>query len=1499
MKKYKNIIIFTVLTIVLVSGAIFVKKFNDNYIDKVLLTEEYVYLPDAAKEYVKDVYERTGELILTEKNKVTNKPYLNPNYIEYLNLSEEDKLKSSDIPMTMTVDYVMNEDFTTVELPSSYDLRNVSGKNYVTPVRNQGRLGTCWAFSSVGVGEVYLLKTNDVSYTASSQLFSERQMDYLTSVDGMKDYDNKYASFIERKLGNGGNFYISTVAMANGVSLVDSNNFKEYDDYDMEVMEFQDVVSFKNAEYEVNSTVNMPRLDLRVSTDKLSTTELNQKTAYLNEVKSRIMQYGSAYVSTYVDDGCTFKDSNNNLVIDVYQCKAMSGHAMQIIGWDDDYEYTYCADTLLHNSDISGCTNIVTGKGAWILKNSWGEKDPNPYLTYDSLKTTMGHITDMSSTDEKTWQNNYILGEEADYKSRYGYSLENVGVKGNEKINKVKLFATSSQSKYTVTVGGKSYSATAELPGLVTIEITDDVLVNSSSVVNIASTNGTFVDKVMIFTNNSNNSGYVDFEKYNNTTIEENEIRLYSEVKNLVSGEKLEYKLYDSNGVDVSTKFNYQYNTIADNSVNTLVNFLSTLESGNYRIDALYKGNVVGTFSFKYSKMAGSGTASDPYVILSGTHLNQIRNDLDGYYVLGADIDLTYDTQNVDGKFYHESTYGGGHGWYAIQDFSGVLDGAGYTIKGLNINAFLKGAAGSSTLTAENLGLFGTVSGDVQFKNLVLENFNINCYEEKTCGVLFGKYVGDYYTEYNPVISNVVVKNSTVHSDVFYHTYVGGLFGYISGNQYSTLNIKNVFLDAHVTGKSKKGHLGYSIDSFKEVNIKNIQLMGNVDGIYSDGSGVGGMLYQMMGYKVNVENILSTLYEGNVGGNIFYSAYINSTDSITGLLTLKNINLLKFPNSKMFANNVDESVYTTENVNFYEINQINELVKESNYSNWTGFKSNWVMKEVDGIKRMPILKYADSNFVYTKASDIEIEQELNKTYSILDYLTPDITSAERLVIRTNNENVVSIDDKGNLIPKGDGETTIHVESLYDGYIKDVPISIKYEPHYVVHFDGNSGEGSMNSVEVSTNDNYVIKSNTFSKNLYEFKSWNTKSDGSGDTYSNNGELSKLKDKEEITLYAQWIGESFEITFNPNGGIVLPTSKTVRYDDVYGELPVPVKSGYGFKRWTVLKSNIRYTMNPTDKVYYAEDLRNLNAEWVENAYTVIYKPNGGVGYTNYNYAVNGVDKILDENTYTREGYVFKGWNTKSDGTGTSYSDKQIINLSNVDNSQLILYAQWEKNIVKISFNSNGGEGLMSDQEVASGEESTLVKNTFVKDGFKFKGWNTKVDGSGASYKDGGVITTVENITLYAQWVEEFSFKVNTYTLDEENDYIDFVPIETDVDTFKSKIEISSGYRIEVDTKNVQGKEVIYTGSKTKVYKGDELVCEYSNIVRGDVTGDGKLNYLDYVNVYNHIQKVKNPESTKKELLDIYLVSADMSGEGKVNYLDYVKIYNKIKELKGGTN
>ena len=51
-------------------------------------------------------------------------------------------------------------------------------------------------------------------------------------------------------------------------------------------------------------------------------------------------------------------------------------------------------------------------------------------------------------------------------------------------------------------------------------------------------------------------------------------------------------------------------------------------------------------------------------------------------------------------------------------------------------------------------------------------------------------------------------------------------------------------------------------------------------------------------------------------------------------------------------------------------------------------------------------------------------------------------------------------------------------------------------------------------------------------------------------------------------------------------------------------------------------------------------------------------------------------LNANTFTNEGYIFKNWNTEQDGTGTSYTDEQLITNNNPNSETINLYAQWEK-------------------------------------------------------------------------------------------------------------------------------------------------------------------------------------------------------------------------------
>lgn len=1381
-------------------------------IDKILETESYSYLSPAAKDYVKEVYKKTGKIILTEKNKEVNKTYLNPQFAEYLSYSDDEKAKQGEIPVSMVIDYQTMDGSENIDVPSRYDMRG----SYITPVRDQGKLGVCWTFATAETAESYLLKNDSEVTIDSPVIISERQIDYITARNGIKDYRSEYDSFIMRDLGDGGNFYISTIAMANGVSLFNANSFKPYQDRDLSKMELSDVISYDKSDYEVNSTINMPRIDLRESTSLLTDKEKTTRDSYIKEVKKNIIEKGGAYVGTDMSSSCQYNDSNlNNLVIDVYHCMGGGGHAMQIIGWDDDLEYSYCADTTFHNADTTNCKDVVSGKGVWILRNSWGDESQYPYLTYDSLYSSIHFIDDMTKTDDRSWDNNYVLGNEENI-SEKTYYLTDTRINGNEKIEKIKFITETPNTEYNVKVYKKSgdyktYSKTTELPGLITIDITDDIEVDKNTKI-IISSEGEYIDKVSVFTSNIDTTSFVDLGKYNDKEYSENQIRLYSETKNIPSGSTMTYKMYSPENQEINDKVSFSNNVVAENNINTSISFSSDLDSGDYRIDAIYDSNVVSSTNIKIAKMQGLGTQENPYIITNSAQLNQIRNDLDGYYELANDIDLTEDTHE-GGKLSLESEIcPQGFGWESINDFSGTLDGKGHKIKGLYQNNFIScNEEKQPWYEWYNMGngLFGTTSGNVTIKNLILEDFDVNCQGDE-CAALVSKY-NDYteeHTEYTATFENIALINSKVrNSRHSTNTYSGGLFGSLMSS-YGNISISNIYLDYKLETEAMS-HSAYLIGSLRgnNVNIQNIQAKGNIIGKYSDGANDAVLIYDIMGVdssnSMSTKNILSTVTGKNVGGILYNSGGVN----------INNVNALAIEDRNLCGGDCSDAT----NVNiFNKDTELYKLTDASYYSTWDNFDDNWVIETIDGIPRIPVLKFVD--FEYTNINDISIDQRLNEKYSIYDYIEPNIDSAKRISYRSNNDDIVTIDENGFIIPQSTGNTTIHIESYYDGYINDVPISITYKPHYNVHFDANGGTGTMDSVEIETGKEYKLPENRFMKEYYEFKEWNTKPDGTGISYADLDTIPAMEDKESITLYAIWWGEERIVTFDADGGIVDPDKKVVRIKELYGELPIPIRSGYGFIMW----AGNTFSIDAFDEL----SERYLKAIWVTDAYTIIYDANGGTIQPDYKktssvylisdslattYSRNGEEKEIFENLYEKPGYKFKEWNTKPDGTGTSYAVNQTIQLSNVEDDVLRLYAIWD---------------------------------------------------------------------------EVFTYKINEYEHDEILKQIDNIDINTELDTFKSNIMLNDGYSVEVDYKTIGNKKVLYTGGKTKIYENNNLIIEYTNIVKGDVTGTGTSTVSDVAKLYQYLKG--------KITMDDFYVKAgnvvDSDDIIKVN--DVAKLYQFIK-------
>lgn len=78
-----------------------------------------------------------------------------------------------------------------------------------------------------------------------------------------------------------------------------------------------------------------------------------------------------------------------------------------------------------------------------------------------------------------------------------------------------------------------------------------------------------------------------------------------------------------------------------------------------------------------------------------------------------------------------------------------------------------------------------------------------------------------------------------------------------------------------------------------------------------------------------------------------------------------------------------------------------------------------------------------------------------------------------------------------------------------------------------------------------------------------------------------------------------------------------------------------------------------------------------------YKVRFDANGGTGTMADQSHTYDRKQALTANTFAREGYRFTGWNTRGNGKGKAFTDKQTVtNLLAHDGATGVLYAQWER-------------------------------------------------------------------------------------------------------------------------------------------------------------------------------------------------------------------------------
>ncbi|MCL6520371.1 MAG: hypothetical protein K6T99_11115 [Armatimonadetes bacterium] len=262
----------------------------------------------------------------------------NPAFLRYLqetalvNSEANQSIAKGLIPPPLDLSHSKGERISTtrtlVGFPSSFDLRNL-GK--VTPIRNQGSCGSCWAFATYGSMESCLLP--DETWDLSEN-----------NLKNQHGFDPTCCA--------GGNHWMSTAYLAR---------------WDGPIIEGDDI-------YNASSCTSPTGLAIRKHVQAVDFIPDRAGPLDNNNIKQAVMTYGAVYTTFYWNSYYF----NYSTCAYYFNGMGVSNHAVCIVGWDDNYP-------------ASNFYITPPGNGAFIIKNSWGTSwGSNGYLYISYYDTCIG-----------------------------------------------------------------------------------------------------------------------------------------------------------------------------------------------------------------------------------------------------------------------------------------------------------------------------------------------------------------------------------------------------------------------------------------------------------------------------------------------------------------------------------------------------------------------------------------------------------------------------------------------------------------------------------------------------------------------------------------------------------------------------------------------------------------------------------------------------------------------------------------------------------------------------------------------------------------------------------------------------------------------------------------------------------------------------------------------------------------------------------------------------
>jgi uncharacterized repeat protein (TIGR02543 family) len=308
----------------------------------------------------------------------------------------------------------------------------------------------------------------------------------------------------------------------------------------------------------------------------------------------------------------------------------------------------------------------------------------------------------------------------------------------------------------------------------------------------------------------------------------------------------------------------------------------------------------------------------------------------------------------------------------------------------------------------------------------------------------------------------------------------------------------------------------------------------------------------------------------------------------------------------------------------------------------------------------------------TSAQDLTVFSDLNVTFSNPGYTF-------------NNWNTAA-----------NGSGTSYANGSIYSFSADTSLYAQWTalPNVTATFNDNQGAGTVAPINEPSGSTINLPSSAdLTRTDFTLSGWNTSIDGSGTEYAPGASLVL---NTSGTYYAQWTETSpLEIVIIDNGG-------TGSDPTLSGEVGTTVilpgtggltNTGYTLTSWNTA-ANGSGTSYVLDQNLILTSPLTLYAQWaaMTSSINVNFIANGGSGSLEALSGAAGSSVTLPSaSSVVRSGYTLTSWNTTANGTGTSYSPGQSLNLT----STLTLYAQWKKVPTSVLY---GAVGTFSARSVA---------------------------------------------------------------------------------------------------------------------------------------------------------------------------------------------------------